>query len=239
MLHTSDCHLGSGAPGREERAFEQAMALARREGVDAALIVGDLFDSPRASDEILDWTADQLDSLHCPVVIIPGNHDQLDERSPHHRFDVGTRLAHVTFIDDADGTAVELEGTDIVVWGRAMVEHEPGYRPFAGLPSPPRDRWSIALGHGLVLDDGPNMRSSPIFESDLYEVRWDYVALGHQHAYEEVRNRPTPVRYCGATAASRGGVPGVVLVDFVPGEDTHPRWVPLGEGPTTAGGVAL
>jgi len=45
--------------------------------------------------------------------------------------------------------------------------------------------------------------------------------------YQEVRDAPTPVRYCGATASSRGGDAGVVLVDFVPGQGARPRWTGL------------
>ena len=70
-------------------------------------------------------------------------------------------------------------------------------------------------------------RSSPIYPNDLAAVTWDYVALGHVHAYLEIRDEPTPVRYPGATAFSKNGEPGVVLVDFVPGAGARPRWVAL------------
>ena len=202
------------------------MALARDQGVDAVLIAGDLFDHTRVSDETLRWAAEQLATLSCPVVVIRGNHDVLDGRSVHERWPT-TGLDHVYVIDDHDGRVVEIPGTDVVVWGRAMIEHEPEYRPFAGLPGPPADRWTIATGHGLVQEDGLSGRSSPIFTSDLAEVTWDYVALGHVHAYREVRDHPTPVRYPGATAMSRDGAPGVVLVDFIPGTGARPRWVAL------------
>jgi DNA repair exonuclease SbcCD nuclease subunit len=227
LLHTSDVHLGTSERRHEEAAFERALALARREHVDAVLIVGDLFDHARVSDDTLSRTAAQLDSLPCPVVLLPGNHDVLDELSVHHRFDVAERCSNVRFIDDPAGRLVPVPGTDIVVWARAMPEHEPGYRPFAGLPPAPPDRWAIAAGHGLVVEDGPADRSSPIFASDLAAITWDYVALGHVHAYREVRDHPTPVRYPGATAASRDGRPGVVLVDFLPGAGARPRWVVL------------
>ena len=233
VLHTSDVHLGSvrfnpDGLGREERAFAGAIALAREEGVDAVLIAGDLFDNARVTDGLLDWTAAQLDLLECPVVVVPGNHDVHDDTSVHRRFDIGTRCGHVLFIDDHDGATVEVPGTDVVVWGRAMPEHEPSYLPFAGLPAPRRDRWTVAVGHGLLHDDGPAYRSSPIFTSDLAAVSWDYVALGHVHVYAEVRDHPTPVRYCGATASSRDGTAGVVLVDFVPGHGARPVWTALG-----------
>jgi exonuclease SbcD len=228
VLHTSDCHLGAGPDGHEEVAFALAIELARDERVDAVLIAGDLFDSARVSDDVIAWTAGQLASLDCPVVVIPGNHDVLAERSVYHRFDVATHCPGVHFIDAHEGRVVAISGTDVVVWGRAMIEHEPGYRPFDGLPPPPADRWTIAIGHGLFLDDGPTHRSSPIFATDLAAVDWDYVALGHIHGYAEIRDEPTPVRYPGATAASRDGLAGLVLVDFVPGGGAQPRWVALG-----------
>lgn len=227
MLHTSDCHLGSDSRGTEELAFERAMALAQAEQVDAVLIAGDLFDSARVPDTALEWAATKIDALPCPVVIIPGNHDVLAERSVYHRLDLAARCPRAHFIGEHAGMLVDVPGTDVVVWGRAMVEHEPAYRPFHGLPAPPPDRWTIAVGHGLLMADGPAERSSPIFVSDLAEVAWDYVALGHVHAYQEVRDDPTPARYPGATAYSRGGVPGLVLVDFVPGAGAQPRWVGL------------
>jgi DNA repair protein SbcD/Mre11 len=228
VLHTSDCHLGSDERGKEEAAFERAIACAHDERVDAVLIAGDLFDHIRVTDETLLWTADQLGRLACPVVVIRGNHDVFEGKSVYERLMTLAGLEHVNVIDDHDGRIVEIPGTDVVVWGRAMLEHEPGYRPFAGLPEPPADRWTIATGHGLVVEDGPSGRSSPIFPSDLAAVTWDYVALGHVHAYIEVRDDPTPVRYPGATAMSRDGKPGVVLVEFVPGKGARPRWVALG-----------
>jgi len=227
VLHTSDVHLGSDERKSEERAFEKAIALARHECVDAVLIVGDLFDHARVSADTLSWTAEQLSSLACPVVLIPGNHDVLDPLSVYYRFDVARSCQNALFIDDSAGQLLPVPDTDLVVWARAMPEHEPGYRPFLGLPAAPPDRWTIAAGHGLVTDDGPADRSSPIFASDLAAITWDYVALGHVHAYREVRDHPTPVRYPGATATSHQGRPGVVLVDFIPGAGAQPRWVAL------------
>lgn len=227
VLHTADVHLGTSARRDEERAFERAVALARDERVDAVLIAGDLFDHTRVADETLRWTSEQLASLHCPVVVLRGNHDVFDGKSVHDRWLAAAALAHVQVLDQPDGILVAVPGTDVVVWGRAMMEHEPGYRPLAGLPDPPPDRWSIVAGHGLVLDDPSSGRSSPILLSELAAVSWDYVALGHVHAYREIQDHPTPVRYPGATAMSRDGVPGVVLVDFIPGVGARPRWVGL------------
>jgi DNA repair exonuclease SbcCD nuclease subunit len=231
LLHTSDCHLHSDLSGAEHKAFAGMVDLAVRSGVDAVLVTGDLFDHNRVADRVLDWTGEELDRLGCPVVLIPGNHDGLDGTSVHHRFDAARRCRRVTFIDDHRGTTVEVPGTDVVVWARAMIEHEPGFRPLAGVPDRRDDRWCVAAGHGLVMEsETPNGRSSPIFPSDLDAVDWDYIALGHCHAHREVRGGDRPAYYAGATYASRGQVPGAVLVDFVPGVGTRPRWTDFEPG---------
>lgn len=231
LLHTSDCHLGTVAgslDAREERAFAAMVELAIAEGVDLVLLAGDLFDHARVDDATLAFAADQLDRLPCPVVLLAGNHDVLHpDRSVHHRFDVANRCRQVQFLDEHDGSTVAVPGTDIVVWGRAMAEHEPSYRPFAGLPARPADAWAIAAGHGLVVDSSTTGRSSTISPDDLDAVDWDYVALGHVHAHRIVREAPVPVCYPGATAWSHEGRAGVLLVDLVPGLGAQPRWTPL------------
>ena len=84
--------------------------------VDLVLITGDLFDHSRVREPLLEWTAEQLDRAGRPVVLLVGNHDCLDDTSVHHRFAAGDRCRQVQFIDDPDGAAIEVPGTDIVVW---------------------------------------------------------------------------------------------------------------------------
>lgn len=221
ILHLADVHLGvgSGGPGLEERAFERALDHAVETDVDAVLIAGDLFDHARVPDELLAWTAQQLDRLERPVVLLAGNHDPLNDSSIHRRFRSGERCTQVLMLDDPDGSVVEVPGTDVVVWGRGMVEHERGFRPLAGLPEKPADRWAVVACHGLALDaEQPTHHASPIMPSELDAVDWDYVALGHHHGHRVVREAPCPVVYPGATARRRGdGEARVVRVDFRPG----------------------
>src|SRR5579859_3089818 len=228
VLHTSDCHLGSGDGGHEEAAFSRAIDLAIREDVDVVLIAGDLFDNARVPESLLGWTADQLDRLERPVVIIPGNHDAFHDSSVYLRFQPDERCRQVSFIQDAEGAVVHVPGTGIVVWGKAMVEHEPAFRPLVGIPDRPEARWCIVAGHGLVMGSNePTYRSSPIYPSDLDVIDWDYVALGHCHGYSELRGPAAPACYPGATASSLGQRPGALVVDFVPGNGATPRWVAL------------
>jgi exonuclease SbcD len=226
ILHTSDCHLDEVDDGTEQRAFAAAIDLSIELDVDLVLIAGDLFDHNRVGDAILDWTVAQLDRAGRPVVLMVGNHDTLDTTSVHHRFEAGSRCRQVQFLDDPDGKTVEVPGTDIVVWGRAMLEHEPSFRPLHGHASRIDGRWHIIAGHGLWLGAAMAGRSSPIFPEDIDALDADYVALGHLHAYQVVSEHP-PAVYPGATAYSRQREAGCVVVELVPGRETAFRWVSL------------
>jgi DNA repair exonuclease SbcCD nuclease subunit len=229
ILHTSDCHLEYVDDGLHQRAFAAMIDLSIELDVDLVLIAGDMFDHSRIREPMLEWTAEQLDRTNRPVVLIVGNHDCLNEYSVHHRFDANARCQQVHFLADHQGSTVEVPGTDIVVWGKAMPEHEPKFRPLLGSPARQDTRWHVVAGHGLVIESqGDLRRSSPIYPADLDAVDADYVALGHIHAHGIVRERPLTV-YSGSTANSRKGEPGCVVVDLVPGESPTLRWESLAD----------
>ncbi len=216
-----------------QRAFAAAIDLSIELDVDLVLITGDLFDHSRVRDPILEWTAEQLDRAQRPVVLIVGNHDSLNEASVHHRFAASSRCRQVHFLDDPDGATVEVPGTDVLVWGRAMVEHEPSFRPLQGYPGRVDGRWCVVAAHGLALRYEMDLgRSSPILVEDIDTLDADYVALGHVHAHQVVRDVPLTV-YPGATADSRRGQPGCVVVDLVAGRQVEARSDPPRNRPLT------
>lgn len=225
MLHTSDVHLAVPG-GAEEIAFRSFLRLADALDVDAVLIAGDLFDHARVPDAVLDLAADELGRLGRPVVLLPGNHDVLDARSVHDRFDITRRCPNVQFLDDPDGSIVDVPGTDVVVWGRGMTEHEPGYRPLSGVPDRRAGAWCIAAAHGLLVDSDATGRSSTILPADL-DLDWDYVALGHVHQHRIVTTARTVACYPGATVSSDRGRAGVVIVDLVPDRPVELTWTAL------------
>jgi DNA repair exonuclease SbcCD nuclease subunit len=233
LLHTADVHLGiggAGPDGFEERAFARAIDIAIEADVDGLLVAGDLFDHARVPGDLLAWTAGQLDRAGCPVVLLAGNHDALHGASVYHRFRPAQRCARVALLDDPEGSIVEVPGTDVVVWGRAMIEHEPAFRPLAGVPAKPDGRCGVVAAHGLVLrDDQRTHHSSPITRSELAAIGWDYVALGHHHGHQVVQEAPCPAVYPGATSSSRRGEAGVVLVDLSPATGATFEWVALAE----------
>ena len=227
ILHTSDCHLDKVDDGLRQRAFAASIDLSIELDVDLLLITGDLFDHDRVDDPILDWAAEQLNRANRPVVLLVGNHDCLDERSVHHRFAAESRCRQVQFIDDPMGMSVEVPGTDIEVWGRAMVEHVPSFRPLSGSPARSAGRWHVIAGHGLAVGAGADTRrSSLIFLDDIDSLDADYVALGHIHAHEVLRQQPLTA-YAGATSYSRNGRPGCVIIDLVDAHAPQLTWTEL------------
>ena len=94
LLHASDFHLDSPLAGlppeksaqrrRELREVPARLAaLARSEGVDLALLPGDLFDGERVHPETVRALAGALEEMAVPVFIAPGNHDWYHEKSPY------------------------------------------------------------------------------------------------------------------------------------------------------------
>lgn len=210
IVHTSDVHLetdtyGSGDRGNELRervrnAFRRVVDVANERSADMLLIVGDLFDSARVSEEALGFALSNIARAQMPVVMIPGNHDAHDERSIYAPLDRKMLPENLHLILDPEGQSIHFPDLATHVWGRALVEHTPDYRPMRGVPEPMPDTWNIALAHGFFMEEGEIERSSPITPADIEGSRFDYVALGHVHVLGDVSQGKTRAFYCGTPA---------------------------------------
>jgi DNA repair exonuclease SbcCD nuclease subunit len=235
ILHTADVHLDLDDYGADpharryrdinQQAFRTVIDVAIQEQVDVLLIAGDLFDSNRPSADVVDFAIAELRRVGRPVIMIPGNHDCLSTQSIYRRVDLPGACPNLLLISHPNGEQHYLSDHNLVLWGRGMVEHEPAYRPLGGIPRPQGEAWHIALGHGFFMDDDvPSYRSSPIFAGEIRASGWDYVALGHCHAFSDVSQGPVAAYYSGAPAFFPG-VPGadgyVALVRFEAGESRH------------------
>jgi len=229
LVHAADCHLGTpGGGAAATDAFEQLVSFTMRARADALVIAGDLFDTIRVDIGLLRWVDEQLGRLDCPVVIVPGNHDHCGVDSPYTRFDfAGGSGARV--VRNEDGELVEDVSELFAFWARAVHEHVPEFRPLAGVPRPPLDRWGIVVAHGLVVPDASRTdRGSPIDADDLDISGWDYVALGHVSRFRQVQEHPVPAYYAGETVAAPHSPGGAVVVDFTEGAPPQVTWVALG-----------
>jgi exonuclease SbcD len=210
LIHTSDVHLesdtfGSGPKGdvfcdRVRGAFSGVIDLANGCDADLLLIVGDLFDSSRVNAEALGFAMGEIARARMPVVMIPGNHDAHDERSIYAAMPTELMPRNLHLILEPDGRMLEFPELEARLWGRALVEHSPDYRPLSGMPQPAPDKWNIALAHGFFTDDAGTNRSSPITPTEIEASGYHYIALGHIHVFGDVSQGATKAFYCGTPA---------------------------------------
>ena len=237
LLHTSDVHLesdtfGHGAEGRKLRdairgAFSQVVTTANRLEVDMLLIVGDLFDSSRVTDEALSFALGQIARARMPVVMTCGNHDAHDERSIYAKLPPSEMPRNLHLLLEPEGSTVEFPELHTRVWGRALVEHTPDYRPLAGITPPADGLWNIALAHGFFMEEGEFDRSSPINPIDIENSGYDYIALGHIHVFTDCSRGGTRAAYCGTPAPLYQEAGWVAHVRLEPGKVIELERLPL------------
>ncbi len=224
LLHTADLHLsgkrkitGNGSEEVESgfRALEAIIDTANRIAVDLVLISGDLFDTYQPSEEVVSFVLEQVSTLRPPAVLIPGNHDCLSCTGVYHlpvwnQINPGFKI-----ITAHDGETVRVPGLPLVVWGRAMIEHSPEFKPLEGLPQRNGNTWQVALAHGFYYGDGESgERSSPISARQIRTSGLDYIALGHNHAGGDVSQGGVRAAYSGSPVPFLNRKAQVLLVEM-------------------------
>jgi DNA repair exonuclease SbcCD nuclease subunit len=233
-VHLETDTFGSGSRGEQlrdkvRRAFTSVIETANTREADLLLIVGDLFDSSRVSEEGLAFAFTTIARAKMPVVMIPGNHDAHDERSIYARLAPEVLPGNLELILEREGRTLHFHDLDARVWGRAMVEHSPEYRPLGGVPEPDARFWNIAMAHGYFLEGGETERSSPITPHEIERSGYDYIALGHVHIFNDVSQGATRALYCGTPAPlySSDEAGWVVVADLAPGRPVAIERVPI------------
>ncbi len=225
LLHTSDVHVDGYGVGRGDVAHADVCVcalrgldtVARSHDVDGVLVVGDLFDHARIEEAGMRAVYELLAAMPGECVVMVGNHDVHDHSSLYdrHRHVVEGTGVHV--FDDHDGSELRLFNDRLHLWGKAMDEHSPEFRPLGGVADRPRDaEWYLAMGHGHFVDDpGESHRSSLITPDCIVATEADYVALGHWHVTTDVSQGPVSAWYSGAPSGTPGG--HALMVDLIPG----------------------
>ena len=243
ILHTSDVHLGPSANEPTGRAHAKECIcpihvighVVDEHAVDVVLIVGDLFDHARVSDQLVFDTFDALAKVNAEVVLLPGNHDAYDTTALSRRHRDPIDRARVRFFVQPDGTTIDLADGALRVWARAMEDHSPQNTPLAEAPAHPGDRWYIAAAHGHFVDNASeDHRSSRITGTAIDAVGADYVALGHWHLTTDLSTRGvrTPAWYCGAPLFGYGAGQ-MLLIDLVHGCEPDVRPVSVLDHPAS------
>lgn len=237
LLHAADLHLdspfeGLGAQKAAQRRREQRQlladiaALACERKADALLLAGDLLDGGNVYRETADALREVLKTVPCPVFIAPGNHDFYGPGSFYARSSLGE---NVYIFKENAFTCVEMPELGARVWGAAFTDTYNTAFPedFAVEKRP--DTVDIAVLHGTV--GQPDSPYRPISTRALAQSGFDYVALGHVHAFGGlIRAGDTFYAWPGCPMG-RGfdetGEKGVLWVEAAPG-DVRAEFVPLG-----------
>ena len=232
LIHTSDTHLGdvTGHPQAADALISVVDAVADNEG-DMLLLVGDVFDNERVSDEVLDSFLTQIARLDTPALVLPGNHDLIHETSVYRRAPFNDAPKNLFVFKDPGGEVLSFVCTrtegevlafpdlGIDLWGRAMPMHTPAFKPLQGMPSPIGNNWLVAMAHGhFHYDEDRDMRSSPIYPHEVAESRCHYLALGHWDRHVDVSQGTTTAVYSGCPLGPIGspGAGEVTVVDLDP-----------------------
>ena len=220
LIHTSDTHLGdsTGHP-QSAQALSSVVDAVSHNGGDMLLLVGDVFDNERVSDEILEWFLGEIGRLQTPVILLPGNHDLIGGTSVYHRGPFKNAPDNLFIFKGTEGELLSFAGLGIDLWGRAMPMHTPEFRPLVGMPPPAADNWLVALAHGhFHYDDDRDQRSSPIYPQDIADAGCHYLALGHWDRHVDVSQGDVTAVYSGCPLGPIGspGAGEVTVVDLDP-----------------------
>jgi len=201
LLHTSDLHLASS----KDKGCGHLVSLvnaARETRTDLVIVAGDLFDSNAVGDDLVGFVVEQLQDLSCGVVILPGNHDCLDEGSVFDRKEFGDPRGNIQILRTPGGETLNYPDLGICLWGKPILSTD--VRPLSGIPRPERlDRWHVALAHGYFVDRLPSLFPSyHITAEEIVNSGWDYIALGHVPTFRCVCDERVKAFYSGSPSTS-------------------------------------
>lgn len=203
LLHAADFHLDTpfrSLPLREaqrrrreqRRALDALRDLAVAQGVELALLAGDLFDAQTIYPETVEALSDALARFPCPVCIAPGNHDPFTERSPYNTH-IWPDNVHI-FSSEAV-TALTFPDLKARVYGCAFTSPAREDDPLAGFSAPRDGLWNLGVFHTQV---GKAGSYAPVDPASLAAGGLAYAALGHVHqTLPPNLSSPTPWAYSG------------------------------------------
>lgn len=259
ILHTSDWHfgmgLGTGSYAGDQRYFlEQLYALIRREGVEAVLLCGDVYDSSVVSAEAIGLYNEAMTTLcgqlGVKVIAIAGNHDSAARLSSCRELLRSAGL-YITGKPERDMEPVLLDGGKVAVYSLPYFSRDEIVTLFPEKKEEIRnteaamnvicrnirermdkEKKNIILSHSLIVgselsdsDRSARVGFATAVSKDVFEG-FDYVALGHIHKPQVIAPH---IRYSGSPLKYSFGSEekqekGVVIIDT---DTMDIRFVPI------------
>ncbi len=231
VLHTADWHLGKRFVSFNETdrvkltrarldVIDRILSTAEHNAVNAVLCAGDLFDGPQPERIWWKGLAEMFSKRHWsdrPVVLLPGNHDPLTERSVYHRsHPFRDALPDWVHVVDRDDFELEL-GTKAVLVARPC-RRQAGQDDNA-LLLPAREagdeRIRIGMVHGSTFDMPGHQTNFPIAKDAAERRGLDYLAVGDTHAWKVYPPPASPTVYPSAPEQTTFGETDTGLVALV------------------------
>ncbi|MEI6602167.1 MAG: DNA repair exonuclease [Clostridia bacterium] len=229
FLHCADLHLDTkfqyldeekNAARREElrAVFSRIVSLAIAERIDVVFIAGDLFEGINATADSLELICSEMERAK-PIrfFISPGNHDP---------FTPASQYALMPFPENAHvfrTTTVErivLPELNLTVYGAGFISTTCAGGLLTGFQKDPSDQASVCVIHGDLNQATPYHYIS---NQDIEQSGFDYLALGHIHAFALYQRGKTVYAYPGVPEG-RGfderGDKGVILGEIANGKVT-------------------
>jgi DNA repair exonuclease SbcCD nuclease subunit len=231
IVHAADLHLDSplcglaryeGAPvdamrGATRRALENLVDLCLGEGVALLLLAGDLFDGDWKDYATGLFFAAQMSRLRqgdIDVIIVRGNHDAVSHITKHLELPSNVRELATTRPE-----SVELERWNVAVHGQSYGKRAVTADLASKYPEPIAGAFNIGLLHTALTGRPGHEPYAPCSPETLRAKGYDYWALGHVHAREQIGD-DAPIVFPGnlqARHARETGPKGATLIDVSDG----------------------
>jgi DNA repair exonuclease SbcCD nuclease subunit len=199
FLHTSDWHLGANlasfspekAAFRRETAFSsisKMIAQSLAEKIDVVLISGDIFDNPNPSEKIKKTFRSLVNPLmvaNKPIFAIPGNHDYYVKDGLWDR----NEFPFLHVFRDEGFSYFNLAELNLTVWGVPVLSSNQDKDWLKFPPGIDINNLNILIYHGDYRGTGREYEQwyHPFDLADIAGNQFDYIALGHHHAKEEIK----------------------------------------------------
>jgi len=200
FLHAADLHLdsplrglGADAPAARIRqatrdALGNLVDLAIRERVDFMVVAGDLYDGDwqdfRTGQALVAAFA-RLTRAGIRVVAIRGNHDAESVLTRSLRLPDGAALLRADRPDSLDWPELS-----VTLHGQSFGTRDVQQNLAQGYPAPLSNRFNIGLLHTAATGRPGHAAYAPCTVGQLAAHGYDYWALGHIHAREELLRNP-------------------------------------------------
>jgi DNA repair exonuclease SbcCD nuclease subunit len=227
FIHAADLHIDSplkGLAAKDEAVAAQFAAASRRafrslitrvmeESAAFLIIAGDVFDGDWRDYSTGLFFAREIARLGragIPTYMVRGNHDA--ESQITRRLD---RPQGLHLFDARRAESLELPEIGVVLHGRSFSRAAESDSLACSYPQPRPGRFNVGVLHTSLDGREGHARYAPTSVAELAARGYDYWALGHVHAYEEVSREPWivfPGNLQGRNVRETGPK-GAVLVD--------------------------